>query len=639
MKTRIKMILFFACTLLLAESLFAQAPDGYYTGVKGKNKADLKTAFYSVISNHTALSYNGLWNAFKTTDKKSNGKVWDMYSDVPNGTPPYEFNFGGGQCGSYKNEGDCYNREHSFPKSWFGDASPMYTDLFHLYPTDGKVNGMRGNLPYGNVGVQDFKSKNGTLRGTSAMAGYSGQVFEPIDEYKGDFARTYFYMVTCYEDRISGWGSPHLNGSKYPAFNNWSITFLLEWSRMDPVSQKEIDRNNAVYGYQHNRNPFIDFPGLEEYIWGNKQDASFDPQNPGETDPRITVDPAALSFQTFDLGVAKSNTILVKGYDLTGNIAVNITGDPHFTSITGSISKADAENGYTITVNYTPTAYETNTATLTLNGGGLADDVNVALTGVAKEQGSIVAGNVLINPSFETWSGGKAEPWDFYAGNNANVVYSQETSIVNDGASALRINNPSTGTTANVSQSFSDNLTEGDKYALSFDYYVVSGDGSDVRIWSGWKSKTGTTYTDIDHDHDVLRIGKTNPDDYLPSNTGTWSNYKCETTVPADAATFDFRVRSYRGSVVIFDNFTLANMTHSSIEDGKIDSGINVYTTQGYVNIDVSDTDARFVEIYDVMGRLLIKKEVNGGNNQIAMTSGQLILVKIGNSITKLLTR
>ena len=239
-------------------------PEGYYEAAYGKSGFALKSELSSIITkNHSVVSYNGLWDAFKSTDARSNGKVWDMYSDC-------DFTFGSDQCGNYTNECDCYNREHSFPKSWFNDASPMYSDLFHLYPTDGKVNGMRGNNPFGEVSSPTYTSKNGGKLGKNTTSGYSGTVFEPVDEYKGDFARSYFYMVTRYENQVGNWKSDMLeSGNKTRAFKQWAVDLLLRWHREDPVSDKEIKRNDAVYAKQHNRNPFIDYPELVEKIWGN----------------------------------------------------------------------------------------------------------------------------------------------------------------------------------------------------------------------------------------------------------------------------------------------------------------------------------------------------------------------------------
>lgn len=260
------LLLLFLIFLLLKAS--AQIPTGYYNSATGSG-ATLKTQLYNIIKEHTAISYSGLWSAFQDTDKKPDGKVWDMYSKCT-------FTFGTNQCGTYQNECDCYNREHSWPKSWFNDATPMYSDLFHLYPTDGKVNGMRSNYPFGEVLNPADTSGNGSRLGPCSYPGYTGTVFEPIDEYKGDFARTYFYMATRYEDIISGWHSNDMNAeailqpNSFPVFEDWFLNMLISWHNADPVSQKEIDRNNIVYtSYQHNRNPYIDHPEYVQQVWGS----------------------------------------------------------------------------------------------------------------------------------------------------------------------------------------------------------------------------------------------------------------------------------------------------------------------------------------------------------------------------------
>ena len=248
---------------------FAQIPNGYYNNAAGLTGAPLKTALFNIIKVHNERTYANLWTDFQTTDIKPNGKVWDMYSDIPGGTPPYEFTFFTNQCGNYSSEGDCYNREHSFPKSWFNDATPMYSDLFHIVPTDGKVNGMRGNDPFGKVNTPSWTSQNGSKVGPNVYPGYTGNVFEPLDSFKGDFARNYFYMVTCYENLLSGWVSDMIDNTTYPAFSVWAKNMLIEWNNLDPVSQKEINRNNAVYAVQNNRNPYIDHPEYVAAVWGN----------------------------------------------------------------------------------------------------------------------------------------------------------------------------------------------------------------------------------------------------------------------------------------------------------------------------------------------------------------------------------
>lgn len=258
---------FFLVILFLAEAgSKAQIPTGYYNSASGLTGTNLQQALHDIIDNHTVVSYNSLWTWFKQTDKKSNGKVWDMYSDIPGGIPPYEYTFVTNQCGNYNSEADCYNREHSWPSSWFNDMSPMVSDIFHLFPTDGYVNSMRGNYPFGEVGTASWTSMNGSRRGNCISPGYTGTVFEPRDEYKGDFARAYFYMSTRYYNEDSNWpGSPMADGSQLLP---WAQTAMLLWHLQDPVSQKEINRNDSIYkNIQHNRNPFIDHPEYAGMIW------------------------------------------------------------------------------------------------------------------------------------------------------------------------------------------------------------------------------------------------------------------------------------------------------------------------------------------------------------------------------------
>ncbi len=262
--------------LFIASHAFAQAPSGYYDKADGMKGSALKTVLGDIISSgFNTISYDGLWEAYKTTDLRPDGKIWDMYSNKTNFDPDR------GHSGNYHGEGDIYNREHSFPKSWFNEGKPMYSDLVHVVPTDGYVNNRRSNYPFGEVASIDYQSNGGfsKMGGCNSALGYSGKVFEPNDEYKGDFARIYFYMATRYEDQISSWSSPMLAGNKYPAYKDWALKMLLRWAKEDPVSQKEIDRNNGVYALQHNRNPYVDFPGLEQYVWGTYKDVAFDSQN------------------------------------------------------------------------------------------------------------------------------------------------------------------------------------------------------------------------------------------------------------------------------------------------------------------------------------------------------------------------
>ena len=269
---------------LFAFNAYAQGPNDsgtYYQAADGKKGAELKTALCAIIYSRTERTYKQLWTDFQTTDKKENGKVWDMYSNLR------EMTFVTDQAGNYKKEGDVYNREHSWPNSWFGgEVQPMYTDLHHLYPTDGFVNNKRSNYAFGETNGESYKSANDFSKlGACTYPGYTGTVFEPNDDYKGDFARTYFYMVTCYEEKLPDWFTNYgtkegvsqtIDGSKYPGLRDWQLEMLMKWTKNDPVSaDKETPRNNVVYTIQNNRNPFIDYPGLEEYIWGSLKDVAF----------------------------------------------------------------------------------------------------------------------------------------------------------------------------------------------------------------------------------------------------------------------------------------------------------------------------------------------------------------------------
>ena len=254
----------------------AQAPAGYYNGTEGLTGSALKTKLSAIITaGHKDNGYDGLYNGYPTTDSdhfyENDGTVLDMYSENPTGTDPYTYRHGIKKCGNYSVEGDCYNREHIVPQSFFNQQSPMRGDIHFVRPTDGKVNGMRSNYPFGAVNSPSFTSKNGTKVGPSSSPGYGGTVAEPIDEFKGDIARMVFYFVTRYESRLSSFSTGNmLGGSPYPGLQAWEKDVLLAWSIQDPVSPTEIERNNASHVFQKNRNPFIDHPEWVQLIWGSQ---------------------------------------------------------------------------------------------------------------------------------------------------------------------------------------------------------------------------------------------------------------------------------------------------------------------------------------------------------------------------------
>ncbi len=265
----------FLSTVLLSCAAWAQRPNDsgtYYQAADGQKGSALKTALFKIITHHTDVGYDGLWDVYAKSDMRPDGTYWDMYSCTTKFKP-------GDNRGNYSKEGDMVNREHTVPQSWFSKANPMKSDAFHVVPTDGYVNNRRSNYPYGEVNNPTYSSNQGFSKvGPCATEGYTGTVFEPDDEYKGDLARGYFYMATAYEDKAGAWGGVFGEGT-YPSIVKWQLDMLLRWAANDPVSQKEIDRNNAICEFQKNRNPFIDYPGLEQYIWGTMMEEAFSYDN------------------------------------------------------------------------------------------------------------------------------------------------------------------------------------------------------------------------------------------------------------------------------------------------------------------------------------------------------------------------
>ena len=326
--------------LVLANfGLWAQIPNGYYNNANGKTGDELKIALHNIIKGHHVVGYPGLLNAFAYTDCKPNGKIWDIYSN-------YEYSLDG-NCGEYEHEGDCWNREHTWPQSWFNESTTPRSDLFHVYPTDGYVNGQRSNYPYGEVNRPTYTSGNGSKLGPCVTSGYSSKVFEPIDEYKGDIARGYFYMSVRYYSEDSDWGMSGMTNKS--EILPWAMTMLLRWSDEDPVSDKEIARNNAVYGYQNNRNPFIDHPEYARMIW--------DPNWQGGVSYNITC-ATGLSHGSVSApeSAIEGSTVSITatpdpGY-MVGAYNVYKTGSPN-TTVTVSSNGTFTMPGYAVTVSAT----------------------------------------------------------------------------------------------------------------------------------------------------------------------------------------------------------------------------------------------------------------------------------------------
>ncbi len=431
---------------LTLSTLWAQIPDGYYNNAVNLNGPALQQALHDIIDNHTVVSYSSLWTHYQTTDVKPNGKVWDMYSDVPDTIPPYEFTFGvdqdrGSGGGS---EGEFYNREHSWPKSWFGDVAPMNTDIFHVFPTDKYVNNQRGNNPYGEVINPSWTSRNGSKIGFCSYPGYTGTVFEPIDAYKGDFARAYFYMSTRYLDEDSSWpGSPMVNGAQLEA---WALHMMMEWAMADPVSTKEIDRNNAIYAsVQHNRNPFVDHPEYVDLIWGAVVPLPIAPSQ---------LQTSNITETSLDIGWADNATDETGYYvyqddSLIATLAINTT--------TYSVSDLQPLTQYGFGVSAFNAAGESQRALLSINT--LGGDTTAIHFLEDFETGS---GNIYEDADVTLPSG----VWNFYQAGNFDLgtPFNGESCVaLNDDTNGSQITSPAVNTLGMV----------------SFYYYQRSGDLAD----------------------------------------------------------------------------------------------------------------------------------------------------------------
>ena len=362
------------CLLLLPFIGLAQIPAGYYDDADGKSGYTLKTALYNIIKDHNDQGYSSLWDLYKTSDKRADGYVWDIYSDCD-----LEFDTDQDDGTGGTTECDKYNREHTFPQSWFGGSGTMRNDPFHVIPADKKVNGIRGNYAYGEVASPTYTSLNGSKLGTNTVSGYSGTVFEPIDEYKGDIARGYFYMATRYENLIAGWenndndGDEMLNGTSDKVFEDWALAMLIEWHNADPVSQKEIDRNDAIYDYQDNRNPFIDHPEYVSGIWGGASSAS------------INVNESLIDFGAVQFGdVSDTQSYTLSGSSLSDDITITATNGfevsltdvaENFTANLTLSENSGTVSNTTIYIRFNPASNSNSSiaGTITHTSGGAAD--------------------------------------------------------------------------------------------------------------------------------------------------------------------------------------------------------------------------------------------------------------------------
>ena len=512
----------------------AAVPSGYYNNANNKSDQALMAALHSIIDGHTKRSYDQLKVDFKTTDCNGN-IIIDRYSNS-------QFTYGTDFCGNYNGVGDCYNREHSIPNSWWGGSTSdtAYTDLHHMFPVDGWVNSERGNHPFGNCA-------NGSARGTGKLgsctfSGYNGTVFEVADEYKGDFARVYFYFATRYMTRMSsytsGTGNVVFTASTYLGLTNWAINQLLEWHRNDPVSTLETNRNDAVYSIQRNRNPFVDYPELVEYIWGNKKGSVWNPS--GAPTPTLT---SPTSGSTVNVGThtgeGVSKAITVKGANLTKALTVSVSGNGFSVNPT-SITAANANSGTSVTVTYNGTQSNA-TGTLTIS----STEVNATVNLTAAYQGG--GGQTEDEEVVETWEGcttggywtqdvqGAAFKWDF---NNAGL-YARENDHWNGSLGCCF------GKNTNSSITMSEDVHNG---ASKLTFYAAKyGSDANATLQVQYSTNGGSTWTTLT----------------TCTLNGTWQQYTFDMDVTGNVR---FKFQQTAGSRLNIDDIAITSNVATPVE-------------------------------------------------------------------------
>lgn len=341
----------------VVEATYNQTVQEYYSGINwNSTEATLKTALFNKIKITSAgWSYDGLWDAYATTDRRSDGTLWDIYSDKT------KYTIGGSAQGaSYQKEGDSYNREHVIPQSSFNKGAPMKSDAHHVLPSDGYVNNRRSAYPHGDVKSATYVSNDGCKLGSSAVSGYTGTVFEPMDQYKGDIARIYFYFVTCYQDKMSSNSFAAFSQNTYPSIKSSLLATYLQWAKDDPVSQKEIDRNNVIYATQGNRNPFIDSPYAIGAIWDSDHASDYGVK--GEyTTSGVVVNGISISKSSATVAQGSSSTIYATASD---NSEITWTSSNQ-SAVT--LSKYTSDSSEHITINAVGEGTSTITAKATID--------------------------------------------------------------------------------------------------------------------------------------------------------------------------------------------------------------------------------------------------------------------------------
>ncbi len=650
-------------------NVYAVAPEGYYNDAVGKSGSTLQSELARIIS-HSDPGYDNLWEIYKTTDRRSDGKVWDMYSNTS------DFTFGSDQCGNYGGEGDCYNREHSIPKSWRGGSK--YSDAHMVVPTDGYVNNRRSNYPFGEVGTSSYVSDNNFSKvGTCKTSGYSGTVFEPNDEYKGDFARIYFYAATRYYSECGSWGGDGFSGT-FPYLDEWTCEMMLRWHRLDPVSQKEIDRNDAVYeSTQGNRNPFVDYPELVDLIFGEQTSTPFSPDNieqPAYIETPVTGE--EIHVGTIALGSEHSYasaTLYVKGVNVKEDLTLMLDGSTYFDVSPMTLTPDEVISGVNVTITYTPDRSGRHTASLTLFGD-ISHSVVLTLTGEAVEGFAAVDATNVFDTSFQAnwvrhsqatdyelavWSNVEGEDMEktvfdvaFADGVPSGWSKTGYTNVENGAVRLGSGNNDGAVVTSSLDMSWPTSLTvtcspyktsdNSVLYILVDDVEVAQIDCAAGAVTETIALQSATEESNITFKarkgHRVylqtarLTTGGGVTKEMIagyPMRVGDVNHYVVEGL--SKGQMYSYNVTAYNGSSVLSESNVITLTTGSSdidnIYSGELD-GIYIYAYNGSIYIDDAPYNAR-VNIYTIDGQLCASRFIHAARQQLSLDTSGIYIVQI----------
>ena len=361
MRSKVLFLLITFCSSLLAQ-------EQYYRKAEGLRGTQLKEALHDLIQPSYVLAYGGgvgkTWTGFWYTDQMENMQVRDRYSNVVRYLNP--------DMSAVSN----MNIEHIWANSWWGHIkNNAYCDLFNLYPADATANGRKSNNPIGIVdGTVSYTNgvtkvgKSSSYRADSLITAW-----EPADQWKGDFARTYFYMATCYSHMTSLWttteGLLTVDPNSPLLMRPWVYNLMLEWAEADPLDEIEQQRCDAIYEIQGNRNPFVDYPELCYYIWGNKSDEQFYCSEEHGAEIFVPAASEEIDFGLHPLSRPFSAKVQVRGRGLNEGASLAVT-DEYFTLDKATLSANEIHEGTDVSISVTPTEEGTYTTMLLLEGSG-----------------------------------------------------------------------------------------------------------------------------------------------------------------------------------------------------------------------------------------------------------------------------